>query len=289
MLKLWWSAEMVSMKILQGIKALLLCWMQYDNQAFHMQWKALLQSVVLSFTASKYSQYRQIPYMAGYPAYMNMGTLNTQAASSSVAFFFNLYLGLCSPTEFYKTGIQSKSNLKVRSGPKRTEQAIYLSLWISKGVRFLNYHMSRITKERKPGDQTGLHFFFQWWWFRSMGFRYMTRPLLQLSFFFSSFWGWTEKRLQLIRPESAWAGKVSSYLLTTPSAGKVPWIPDPLTLLSQDLPWVGLYREQTEFWGWGIPEQGIKQVSPWQEPIPPGSMRWGMQNHSTMFSVFAFF
>lgn len=78
--------------------------------------------------ASKYSQYRQIPCMAGYPEYLNMSTLNTQAVSSYFAFFFSLELGLCGPTEFYKSGIQSKPVSKMHSGLKRSDQAIYLLL-----------------------------------------------------------------------------------------------------------------------------------------------------------------
>lgn len=107
MFKLWASAEMVSLEVLQGNKAEWF-WMQDDSQAFHTQWKALLQSVALSFAASTYHQYRQISHMAGFPAYMNMGPFNMLAASSSVASFFSLCLGLCSARECYTSDIQSK-------------------------------------------------------------------------------------------------------------------------------------------------------------------------------------
>lgn len=123
--------------------------MQDDSQAFHAQWKALPQSIALSFAASKCRQNRQIPHMAGYPAYVNTGTLNTQAPFSSIAFFFSLCLGLCSPTEFYKSGIQSKSILKVHSGPKRSEQAIDLPLGLSKRVPFLNVPFQQDHKGEK--------------------------------------------------------------------------------------------------------------------------------------------
>lgn len=62
--------------------------------------------------------------MTGFPACMNMGPLNTLAASSSIASFFSLCLGLCSAREFYTSDIQSKSIFKVHSGLTRPEQAI---------------------------------------------------------------------------------------------------------------------------------------------------------------------
>lgn len=62
------------------------------------------------------------------PAHVDMGTPNTQAASSSIASSFSLYLGLHSSTKFYKPGIQNKSILKVHRDLKRSELAIYLSL-----------------------------------------------------------------------------------------------------------------------------------------------------------------
>jgi len=120
MFKLWASDEMVSMKVLQGNKAEC-SEMQDDSQAFHTEWKALLQSVTQSFAASMYSQYRQIPHMAGYSVYMNTATLSTQAASASITFFFSLHFGLCSPTEFYKTGSESRSILKMHSSHKIPE------------------------------------------------------------------------------------------------------------------------------------------------------------------------
>lgn len=163
--------------------------MQNDSQAFHAQWKALPQSVALSFAASKCRQNRQIPHTAGYPAYVNTGMLNTRGPFSSIAFFFSLYLGLCSPTEFYKSAIQSKSILKVHSGPKRSEQAIDLPLGLSKRVPFLNCRFSRITRERKPGEQTELLFSLQWWCFRSTGLRCMQGGLAHWSSLAAGFVG----------------------------------------------------------------------------------------------------
>lgn len=93
-----------------------------------------------------------MPHTASNPVYVDMGTPNTQAPSSSTAFFFSLYLRLCSSTKIYKSGIQSKSILKVHRGPKRSEQAIYVSLWISTCPIFklLFQEVSKGEKARRP-------------------------------------------------------------------------------------------------------------------------------------------
>lgn len=219
--------------------------MQDDSQAFHAQRKALLQSVALSFAASKHSRYRQIPHMAGYPA-----SMNTPHTGSFLIYCFLLQPILRTPQSYRVLPIRLSKQIDFKSAQRSQEiRTGHLPATVTiQGCPFFKLPFQPDHKGEKARRPKRVLFLFAMTVLQIHGFQVragctglLLLPCCCFSFFFPPpFWGWTEKGLQFIRPEREWSGEVSGDILTTPSAGKVSQHPALLTLLSQDQPWVGL-------------------------------------------------